>query len=318
MSYKTGSAQNERDLLDILNKFLTTDPTLVANGQAWTVLFDRKITATATEVERRQIMWKSTGTGVEQVIYIGAETINNIAKDTYNINFYGGTFFNEQMATNPLFINGIVNCSPGVALCTSGRDFAYHIVADGRHFKILAVIEKVCCTAYCGFILPNVPPTEYPYPLCIAGSAEAGLTRFSVASDDISSIASARKKNCWLLTPDQSWRDFGYSEYVSGKNADSKRQGIHPIYSNSVASKDILSKLATINNNYPLTQVELYSTPDSSQGANRWGAMDGIYWLPGIGTLALDKIKTKDGRKLIVFNDAYRVTTISYFAMEIE
>ncbi|WP_233116876.1 hypothetical protein [Aggregatibacter actinomycetemcomitans] len=51
---------------------------------------------------------------------------------------------------------------------------------------------------------------------------------------------------------------------------------------------------------------------------NRWGAMDGIYWLPGIGTLALDTIKTKDGRKLIVFNDAYRVTTTSYFAMEIE
>ena len=64
MAYKTGTAQNERDLLDILNKFLTTDPMLVANGQAWTVLFDRKITATATEVERRQIMWKSTGTGV--------------------------------------------------------------------------------------------------------------------------------------------------------------------------------------------------------------------------------------------------------------
>ena len=38
MAYKTGTAQNERDLLDILNKFLTTDPTLVANGQAWTVL----------------------------------------------------------------------------------------------------------------------------------------------------------------------------------------------------------------------------------------------------------------------------------------
>ncbi|TYB19621.1 hypothetical protein [Aggregatibacter actinomycetemcomitans] len=318
MAYKTGTAKNERDLLDILNAFLTTDPKLTANGQAWTLLFDRTLPATATEAERRQITWKSTGTGIGQDIYIGAETTNNIAQDTYNINFYGGTFFNRSMVTNPVFTNGIVNLSPGVALCANGRDFTYHMVADGRHFKILTVIEKVCCSAYCGFVLPNVPPTEYPYPLCIAGCAEAGLTRFSVANDDISSIASARNKNCWLLTPDQSWRDFVYSDGARGKNADSIKQGIHPIYSNAIANKNILSKMAAINNHYPLTQVELYSTAESSQGMNRWGAMDGIYWLPGIGTLALDTIKTKDGRKLIVFNDAYRVTTTSYFAMEIE
>ncbi|WP_249852899.1 phage protein Gp37 [Aggregatibacter actinomycetemcomitans] len=102
-----------------------------------------------------------------------------------------------------------------------------------------------------------------------------------------------------------------WAVYVVANVLDGQREDDVGIY-------QLVERLSAGLHRYPLTQVELYSTAESSQGMNRWGAMDGIYWLPGIGTLALDTIKTKDGRKLIVFNDAYRVTTTSYFAMEIE
>lgn len=49
MAYATGTAQNERDLLDKINKFLTEDETLKRDGQAWTVLLDRKLNETATK-----------------------------------------------------------------------------------------------------------------------------------------------------------------------------------------------------------------------------------------------------------------------------
>ncbi|HDR1739201.1 TPA: hypothetical protein QB555_002208, partial [Pasteurella multocida] len=45
MAYETGTAQNERDLLDKINTFLTTNEELVRDGQAWTMLFERTLDA---------------------------------------------------------------------------------------------------------------------------------------------------------------------------------------------------------------------------------------------------------------------------------
>ncbi|MDE1056722.1 hypothetical protein OS108_23635, partial [Escherichia coli] len=90
------------------------DETLKRDGQTWTVLLDRKLNETATQKEIRQIAWKSTGTGVEQDIYLVASTDNLISADTYNLNFWGGTFFNEKAVTPTEIDKGLINASPGV------------------------------------------------------------------------------------------------------------------------------------------------------------------------------------------------------------
>nr|DAN42548.1 MAG TPA: hypothetical protein [Caudoviricetes sp.]DAX99280.1 MAG TPA: hypothetical protein [Caudoviricetes sp.] len=330
MAYKTGTAQNERDLLDILNKFLTTDPTLVANGQAWTVLLDKTVAKTATEVEKRKIVWKSTGTGVEQDIYVMCESVNSISQDIYNLNFFGGTFFNETLVSGDNVQAGIINISPGVVLFADARPIDYYMVADGRCFKVVTRISNVCSSAYCGFILPTVPPTEYPYPLCIAGSAPIRtpksrsdnpiFLRYSNTEFYNSSIVDPLSGNCWLFAPDQSWRDFSGSDYQTYSN-DSNEQLLYPC---AIPQKHndknwyIMKTLsASPGGSYPLFPVEFISFKKSSQGENRWGAYDGVYWIPGVQRAVGDEVTLPNGNKGVVCNGAFRTTTTDYFVLEL-
>lgn len=330
MAYKTGTAQNERDLLDILNKFLTTDPTLVANGQAWTVLFDRTLPATTTKKEIRQIAWKSTGTGVEQDIYVMCESVNSISQDIYNLNFFGGTFFNSALVTGDNVQAGIINISPGVVLFADARPIDYYMVADGRCFKVVTRISNVCSSTYCGFILPTVPPTEYPYPLCIAGTAPTKtptsgsnspiLLRYSNTGSYNSSIVDPRSGNCWLLTPDQSWRDFSGSDYERYSN-DSTSQVLYPMaisqQYDSNNWKTLKALTASPGGHYPLYPVEFIGRANGSQGINRWGAYDGIYWIPGVQRAVGDEVTLPNGNKGVVCNGAFRTTTTDYFVLEL-
>lgn len=327
MAYATGTAQNERDLLDKINKFLTEDETLKRDGQTWTVLLDRKLNETATQKEIRQIAWKSTGTGVEQDIYLVASTDNLISADTYNLNFWGGTFFSEKSVTPTEIHKGLINDSPGVVLFADNRPIEYHIVASGRCCKIITRISQVCSSAYLGFILPTVPPTEYPYPLCVAGSApvvdennRAVRVRYSQTGELHSSIVDAKYGNCWLFTPDQSWRDF-YGSSDKNLRTDSRYQALYPLcnydmFSSYQQPRSIDSLGESQGGAYPLIPVEFISLKDSSQGRNRWGAFDGVYWIPGIQRAAGDRVQIADNRQGLVFNGGYRVATKDYFVIE--
>ncbi|MDP8171617.1 hypothetical protein QJU96_10015 [Pasteurella skyensis] len=323
MAYETGVAQNERDLLDKLNTFLTSNENLVEKGQNWTVLFDRTIPANNLQAECRQIAWKSTGTGVEQDIYVGAQTMNTIARDIYNISFFGGTFFNQNLVKTDNLKAGFVNCSPAVTLFCDARDFQYHFIANGRHFKIATQITKVTSTAYCGFILPIVPPTEYPYPLVIAGSAPEfyndDLIRYSTYNKYNSSIADARHENCWLMTPEQAWRDF-YSIISDGSySKEQSAQALYPLRNidDNNYLEYVMSRLDGLGC-YPLIPVEFISKKGSSQGVNRWGAFDGVYWTPGIQRSHGDLVNIKNGTQGIVLNSGFRTETTSYFVFEKE
>ncbi len=325
MTYETGIAQNERDLLDKINTFLTSNPTLVANGQAWTVLYQNTVAATSQTVARKQIMWKSTGTGIEQDIYIGCETVNNISDDTYNLHFFGGTFFNAQLIKNELIRHGVVNCSPRVTLFADARAIEYHVVADGRHCKIITRISNVISSAYFGFILPTVPPTEYPYPLCISGSAPDSVDnkfpRYSLENYYFSSIAEPLYRNCYLFTPDQTWREFfGYLSSGGVTNTeDGKYQLLFPLCNktlNNSTGRFLQSAMVGIGS-YPLIPIEFISTERSSQGVNRWGAYDGVYWIPGVQRATGDVVTIDKNRKGIVFNSGFRSSTTSFFVIDI-
>lgn len=327
MAYITGTAQDERDLLDKLNTFLTSNNQLVQNGQAWTAIFDRTLAATPTTKAVRQIVWKATGTGVEQDIYLAASTANSIQADTYNLNFWGATYFNADLVTAESVVAGLINPSPGVVLFADARAFEYHIVATGRCCKIVTRLSQVCSSAYLGFILPTVPPSEYPYPLCVAGSApiidenkKAVMVRYSDVSQLHSNIVDAQYGNFWLLGPDQAWRDF-YGSDFRRLTPDSIYQKLYPLCNYKMYTSYTIPFVqsaigATIGGSYPLYPVELLSTAESSQGANRWGALDGIYWVPGLQRATGDVVAIGDNRTGIVFSNGAKTSTRDYFVLE--
>lgn len=328
MAYQTGVAQNERDLLDKLNRFLTTDPTLVGNGQAWTVLLDRTLAASSTQKERRQIAWQSSATGIEQSIYISCETVNHITHDIYNLQFFAGSFFTPEQASAASLYPAMTTPSPKVVLFADARPLVYHFIADGRCCKIITRIANVCSVVYLGFILPTVPPTEYPYPLCVAGSAPAEkqynrdqiMLRYSNTDVYHSSIADPRAGNCWLFTPDQSWRDF-YGRSYENYSTDSAYQYLYPSGIGRFwgGRKDFILQASTASagGHYPLLPIEFISTASSSQGINRWGCYDGVYWIPGVQRAVDDEVILPNGNKGLVCNAGFRITTTDYFVVEL-
>ena len=319
MAYQTGKANNERDFLAKLNQFLTNDAALKAAGQAWQKLYERTLPATPTMMPTTQIVWKSSGTGVSQDMYVCAETASSIAEDIYNVNFYGGTFFNPALVNSTSITSAMVDCSPGVALCCDARAFEYHLIADGRHCKMATFISDTCATAYMGFILPTVTPVEYPYPLLIAGTAAADkLTRYSNNSNQVSSIIDPRDNNCWLLGVDQAWHIFSGCDYAPGRGV--AHQIVYPkaIDGSSYVAVNTLTYLgASPGGHYPLFPAELLSINSSPMGQTRWGALQGVYWVPGIQLLPGDKIKIADtGHRGIAFNNGLRRTTSDYFVFD--
>ena len=319
MAYQTGKAANERDLLDKLNRFLTADSRLQAQGQTWELLFNRTLPATATTTEKRQMVWKSTGTGTEQEMFVAAETASSIPGDIYNLNFYGGSYFNPDAVTADSITAGIVHCSPPVGITADRRDFEYHIVADGRHFKLVTFVGEVCGTAYVGFVLPPVMPTEYPYPLLVAGTVSgARLARYSANDNTVSSIADPRNNNCFLFLPNQNWNGFSGADYADGGGTTTQLVLPMAMSRSRLSARGVMQYLGPMaDGSYPLYQVELVSVDNSPLGQSRWGAMDGVYWTAGIQLRPADRIRFKGNRIGLVVHNGQRRSTESYFVIDI-
>ena len=127
--------------------------------------------------------------------------------------------------------------------------------------------------------------------------------------------------NCWLLTPDQAWRDF-CGVYYRRITPDSAHQVLIPMANYRLMLSHlqpyVLSTLGvSAGDQYPLVPVEFLSLKVSSQGANRWGALDGLYWVPGLQRAAGDKINIAPSSTGIVFNNGFRVSTCDFFVLDI-
>ena len=74
---------------------------------------------------------------------------------------------------------------------------------------------------------------------------------------------------------------------------------------------------ASPGGHYPLYPVEFMGLADGSQGINRWGSYDGVYWVPGVQRAVGDEVTLPNGNKGVVCNGAFRTTTTDYFVLEL-
>jgi len=317
MAFETGIADNERDLLARLNTFLTTNPSLVASGQNWRQIHSATVAGSATTVEQNFICWTAPGAGGADEIYVAALTANSITSDIYNITFAGGTYYEAGAASGDDWLAGLRNKSPTVTLFADNRQIKYWLIADGRRFILTVAIGNIYSTAYAGFVLPAVPPDEYPYPLAIGGSADGTLRRYSTTTDQHSSIVDPRAMNLWLMYPSQSWQDFyGYAA-DKGATAGASGRYVTPCGNNRFNSYTwpMLSGMnASPGGAYPLYPTELRAV--ESTAANLWGVLDGVWWLPGMARAAEDTVTIED-RHFIIFPGGHRTGPTDYFAVEL-
>lgn len=303
MAYETGTASSETDLLQKLDTFLTTNAALRQSAENWVRVAAENLPATDKTLARTMMVWRAPGASGDDRITLGAVTLQQTATDIFNLYFSGGTHFNSAIPrTADAPLAGLVNNSEMVGIFTDRRAFRYWFFASGRRAIIVTNVNSVYSSAYLGFILPVNSPVEYPYPLAVAGSINKTVTRYSEGRGV--SVAHPADGTFWLLYPEQMWRDFRYKYSSRGRY----------IFPDNDADTYIKRMLPSWGGNYPLFPVEMRVV----NGDERlfFGALDGVYRLPGSGRASEDVVTMSDGRRFIVFQNAANITTADYFAVE--
>lgn len=317
MAHETGTASSETDLLQKLDTFLTGNAQLTATGEQWQRIYDHTTQAGDSVEESRAVVWQAPGASGGDKIYIGAYTHGVTASNTYNLCFCGGSMFSAAGVVYDDMHSGFINISKDVVLFADRRSFRYWFFASGRRVIVVTGVNTIYSSAYCGFMLPVVNPSEYPYPLVIAGSASNTGLRYSDTTDAHSSIVDPRQKNFWLLYPDQGWRDiYGRNYSYSTTGADKRYLTPNGAMRYKSGILQTLTALqASPGSHYPLFPVEIRSLEES--GVNFLGALDGVFWLPGVGRASEDTISSADGHQYVVFQNGFRITPCDYFAVEV-
>jgi hypothetical protein len=155
------------------------------SSQAWEVLnFDDDRDSSGVG-EIADLYLKGPGMSGTDEIYCWMDTYSSTGDDYYNWRLAGMTGYASGQD---------ISLQPGV---TQGRlprmlmwknPIPYWFLGNGRRFVVIAKVSSVYEMAYGGFCLPYGLPTQFPYPLCIGGSAcpttTAAYNRYSSLQND--------------------------------------------------------------------------------------------------------------------------------------
>ena len=189
MAVETGTASNHQDLLLKLEKFLTTNPALVAAKQQWESKKDNRVVPYTTDTTA-----DSNGYSLHRFfIGHGLDGQDNIIvpmvlRHNTSLNYYTMTAYAARSYATDKSIDGqLTDNAVGARWATISlwhTDMKYWFIANGRRFIIIAKVSNRYATMYCGFIKPSGTDLEYPYPLLIGGNHTSTTTPYT--NDDTS------------------------------------------------------------------------------------------------------------------------------------
>lgn len=336
MAFQSGTASNSIDLWDKLIAFLTTNPQLVADQEAWQVV------KTYTESGQPRVVLKGPGASATDSIYVGLARTDTADTDTKNIRIKGMTGYLPDATAWDKHIN----VSPEVRIWLDGSAMKYWFVASGRRFIVVVNMSTVYQMAYAGFFLPYTNPLAYPYPMLIGGSSNAyagsatPVTSWRTQStyhahfvygpyNTGSGADSTTRTNAYMLSPGGEWLDASGTDTAarvtfgprifSTTDADGVvRWGAYNGYTYSydrLGSESIRSRITqNYGGGFALMPFTLTQTIPAVQN---FGILDGLYSAPGVGNAAENIIEIDSIDHLVVQN-VYRTTTQDYWALRLE
>lgn len=326
MAWTTGSATDHVDLFNKIRDFLTTNTDLVNAGENWT----QELGPTGALTHGDQITLRGPGLTGSDNIYCGLETTEDSGADVYNIRFWGHAAFSDTQAPRDQALK-----SPDQYVLLWNQPLTYWIIANGRRWMLVAKVSTVYSSAYCGFILPYAAPSEYPYPMVVAGMAPDNQ-RWSTVDERSRFMASPGYDTMHLYYPDNVWRRVANYENdqfnPDAAHGDSTFNAafVHPTRSYSV-SNDFNSAQAyrddsityymgkCFDGSYLLRDLTLISSAAHDRGPYHalMGVLDGTYWVSGRQNSAENMIE-KDGVDHLVVQNLHRTGFRDYMAMRMQ
>ena len=167
-------------------------------------------------------------------------------------------------------------------------------MANGRRFAVAAKVSTVYEALHAGLLLPYATPQQFPYPLMIGATlASDSGTRWSDASGGHSaytytpaSLALRNVVGSWI-SPD-----------------------LHPTAPG--ASATLYNYRPAPGDSYPPIPIEL-----EDGGPNRYGYLDGVFFVPGYGAAVEDVVQI-GGVDYLMLGNVFRNGTRDYWALRLE
>jgi hypothetical protein len=320
MAWETGTATDHVDLLNKIRDFLTTNADLVAGGQNW----DQELGPTGVLVHGDQITLRGPGLTGTDNIYCGLQTLEDPGADTYNLQFWGHAGFSATLAQReqPLM-------SPDAYVLLWNQPMTYWVVGNGRRWMLAVKVSTVYSTAYCGFFLPYGTPSEYPFPMTVAGVALES-TRWSTEDQRNRFFASPGYNTFWTYYPDNTWRSV--QNYGDNANNYAVKFGFENTspgylfptrsYTNGVfvspSDEQVTSNAnRCFDGSYLMRDLTIISTASGGVYDALMGVLDGAYWVPGRENSS-ENIISRDGVDHLVVQNLFRNGFRDYMTMRLQ
>lgn len=328
MAWETGTAADHNDLFNKIRDFLTTNADLVNTGENWT----QELGPTGVLANGDQITLRGPGTAGADNIYFGMETLEDPGADVYNLRFWGHAAFSSTLLPREQALK-----SPDAYVLGWNQPMTYWVIANGRRWMLVVKVSTVYSTAYCGFFLPYASPSEYPYPMTVAGIA-LNSTRWSSQDERNRFFASPGYNTFWTYFPDNVWRRI--SNHYNDSNRYYPQDGVfastgfvHPTreftdYQNTGGgrdngqfqspSADDISANGDVcfDGSYILRDLTIVASAEQGPYDSVLGVMDGAYWIPGRAN-STENIVTKGTVDHLVVQNLYRTGFRDYMAMRL-
>lgn len=307
MAYVTGTATDFADLYNKLRDFLTTDTTLVAAGQEWAQIAGPGGTLTDAD----EIVLQGPGTSGTDEILVGIKPFTSVASDYYNLAFYGLVTYNGALGG----VESQVGESLPRVLLAWDSPMTYWFVANGRRFIVIIKVATTYHMAYCGFMLPYMLPTLWPYPLFIGASSSTTTHRYSQTGENVRNPFSPGQQTACLCMVDGRFFEFWNANVSStsvpdgsGSQWQSSTRGVAPWYTDGTPIRE------NLDGSYTLQQAELVATnPHTAQ----YGALEGVFRISGFSN-ASENIVTIGGVDHLVVQNVYRTDWSNFAAIRLE
>lgn len=308
MAVEIGTASNFADLQTRLIAFLTTNPTLVAAGQAWSVLATEAVAGGTARLLR------GPGTAGADEILVSVTPVTDPGNDIYNLGIIGYPSYNPSQP-----LSAQVGQSNAKYIHLLNASMPYWFIANGRRFIVIVRVSTVYQCAYAGFILPYHLPTTWAYPLFVGGCSAVQSWRFSQANaaghsaffnpGAYVSNPSEVQMSAAVRLPDGQWAGFANK---ASNGADGGQAA------NNIAQWSLWMSMPSLrrsidNKHVPIPAELALSEP---YGASL-GALEGVFYVPGFQAVSEDTF-VAEGKTYIIIQNVYRTANHEYAAFALE